>query len=160
MNILYQKNKVILRRAARKDCARLAAALRPEDRAELAASHPGRDAAELMTEFFDRSLRCFTLDLAGEPAAVFGVSPDTLLGNRARVWLLTGKSVEQIPKTFVRAARGLLKLTLADYTELYNFTDGRYAAALRFIRRLGGSLDGKYYDTPSARFLRFTFRRN
>lgn len=160
MNILYQKNKVVLRRSVRQDCARLAASLRPKDRAELAASHPGRSAAELIEAFFDRSSRCFTLLLEEEPAAIFGVSPDTWLGRRARVWLLTGEAVEKIPKEFVRTARGLLALTLAEYPELYNFADGRYAAALRFIRRLGGRVDGSFYDTPSARFLHFTFRRN
>lgn len=159
MNILYQKNQIILRKSARQDCARLAAVLRPEDRAELAASHPGREAGELMGEFFDRSARCFTLEFKGEVAAVFGLSPGIWLGRRACVWLLSGKSVEKIPKTFVRVARILLGRMLAEYPELYNFADGRYAAALRFIRRLGGSFDGTFYDTPSARFLGFTFRR-
>ena len=147
MDFLYQKNQILLRRARREDCLRLAAVLRPEDRAELAASHPAQEPQELLVHY------------EGEPAALFGVAPDVWMGRRACVWLLTGRRVRRIAKTFVRVARALLAGALRRYEGLYNFADGRYAAALRFIRRLGGTFDGTVCQTGCAPFLRFTFRR-
>lgn len=159
MNFLYQKNHILLRRARREDCLRLAAVLRKEDRAELAASHPAKEPQELLVQFFKRSSACFVLEYRGEPAALFGVAPDVWMGRRACVWLLTGRRVRRIAKTFVRVARALLAGALRRYEELYNFADGRYTAALRFIRRLGGTFDGTVCQTACAPFLRFTFRR-
>lgn len=159
MNILYQKNNCLLRLASPKDGTRLAKELRWEDRAELSASHPGREASELVSDFINRSVHCFILEHQSVPAALFGLAPDVWLGRRACVWLLTGKRVLRIPKTFLRVSRALLMGALAQYDELYNFTDERYAAALRLIRHLGGRFDGRSFDTPAARFLRFTFRR-
>ena len=53
----------------------------------------------------------------------------------------------------------MLAAALLEYAQLYNFADGRYAAALRFIRRLGGTFDETVCQTGCAPFLRFTFRR-
>ena len=159
MDILYQNKFLILRTARLQDCEALAAVLRPEDRAELAASHPGQSPAELLKKFFISSRHCFVLEYQSEPTAVFGLAPEVWLGRYACVWLLTGRGVLHIPKTFLRLTRRLLADAFSQYEELYNFVDERYAAALRFVQRLGGRFDGRFYRTPSARFLCFTFRR-
>ena len=160
MDVLYQQIYCRLRAPLPHDWALLAQELRPADRAELAASHPGQDPQELLARFGARSSRCWVLEYRARPAAVFGLAPDVWLGRRACVWLLTGKGVERIPKLFFRTARALLQRALGQYDELYNYADERYPAALRFVRRLGGRFDGTFYRTPCAKFLRFTFRRN
>lgn len=159
MHIFYQKNKLLLRRAYGKDCPRLAARLRPEDWAELAAAFPGQTAESLLQGFLAQSTSAFVLEYAAEPIAMFGLAPDTLLGRRACVWLLTGRGVERVAKTFLWLARRWLSTALTQYEELYNFADERYGAALRFIRRLGGKFDGRYCRRGCVKFLHFTFRR-
>ena len=156
---MKQNPAILLRPAQPADCTLLARVLRPADRAELAASHPGQAPAELLQEFVRRSAHAYVLTYRQRPAAIFGLAPDSWLGNRACVWLLTGDPVAKIPKTFFRTARRFVAAALSEYALLYNFADERYAAALRFVRRLGGTFDGTFYQTPSARFLRFTFRR-
>ncbi len=156
---MEQHHAVLLRPAQPADCAALAAALRPADRAELAASHPGQCPADLLLDFIHRSCCAFTLLYNGQPAALFGLAAENLLGSRACVWLLTARAVERIPKTFLRVARRFIAAALNQYPELYNFTDERYTAALRFVCRLGGTFDGTFRQTEPARFLRFTFRR-
>lgn len=156
---MKQNPAILLRPAQPADCTRLARVLRPADRAELAASHPGQAPAELLEQFVRRSAYAYVLTYHQCPAALFGLAPDGWLGNCACVWLLTGYPVAQIPKTFFRTARRFVAAALLEYAQLYNFADERYAAALRFIRRLGGTFDGAFYQTPAARFLRFTFRR-
>ena len=149
-----------LRPARPADCASLAKDLRPADRAELAASRPEEDPEALLSEFCRRSVWCWVLVHKSRPAAMFGLVPDALLGTRACVWLLTGNTVAEIAKTFFRTAKRFVAAALVPYAELYNFADERYTAALRFIRRLGGTFDGSVCQMPAARFLRFTFRRN
>ena len=157
---MFDNKDIFLRPARPADCMALAQTLRPADRAELTASHPGQEPAALLLGFLQSSIHCFALLYQGRPAAIFGLAPDAWLGNRACVWLLTGQLIESIPKTFVRIARRFVAAALTQYAELYNFADGRYAAALRFVRRLGGTFDGTFCQTESARFLRFTIRRN
>lgn len=160
MTVLYCKNQIVLRRARPGDGFKLAPFLRPADRAELASSFPGRTFGELLEDFIRRSRECFYLSRAGKAAALFGVYAPCLVSRRACVWLLTGAEVEKMPVSFVRLARGSVSYFLERYTELYNFTDGRYGAALRFIKRLGGRFDGSFKTCGNVRFLYFTFRRN
>lgn len=160
MTLLYSKHQILLRPARMGDGRRLAPFLRPQDREELAASHPGKEMAELLEDFIRYSRECFFILHRGKPAALFGVSAPSWFSPRACVWLLTGRRVERMPIALVRIGRAAVKYFLTHYLELYNFTDERYLAALRFIKRLGGQFDGSFKTCGNVRFLYFTFRRN
>lgn len=160
MAFLYCKNQIFLRRARADDGRRLAPFLRPQDRAELAASHPGANVAELLERFIQLSGECFLLLYKGEPTVLFGICAPNWLARRACVWLLTGRCAPRIPLSLMRIGRAALGYFLTKYPELYNFTDERYSAALRFIKRLGGRFDGSSKTCGDVRFLYFTFRRN
>ncbi len=160
MTCLYFKNNILLRSARPGDGLRLAPELRAADGAELQASFPGESPGVLLERFRAASRECYWLELAGRPAALFGVSAPCWLARRGCVWLLTGNAVERMPVSFVRVARMMLARFLGHYPELYNFTDERYVSALRFIKRLGGRFDGSFRTCGDIRFLYFTFRRN
>lgn len=160
MPFVYCKNQILLRPARAGDGRKTAPFLRGEDRAELAASHPAQEAGELLESFIHHSGECFLLLYKGEPAALFGVSAAGWFSPRACVWLLTGRSARHIPLSLVRIGRAAVAYFLTKYPELYNFTDERYAAAQRFIKRLGGRFDGSSKTCGDVRFLYFTFRRN
>ena len=132
--------------------------LRAADRAELAASHPG-EPEQRLREFAARSLECRALVYKGRAVAIFGLVPDGLLGPRACAWLLTAEGVEQIPKTFFKLYRLVLDEWLARYPQLYNWVDARYAAALAYVRRLGGAFDGTARILNGRKFLLFYIRR-
>lgn len=160
MTFLYGKNQIFVRPARAGDGFKLAGALRAADRAELALSHPGRGAGELLEEFIARSAQSYWVERKGEPAALFGAYAPCFLARRACVWLLTGRSAAKMPVTFFKLARAAVYKMLAVWPELYNFTDGRYLPAVRFIKRLGGEFDGSFQTFGGVRFLYFTFRRN
>lgn len=158
MTIYYTKNEVSLISAAACHLREAARGLRPADRAELAASHPGNPEVRLR-EFAARSEACFALVYKGRTAAVFGLAPDSVLGRRACVWLLTTKEVEKIPKTFFKLSGRVLSAWLARYPVLYNRVDANYASALEYVRRLGGTFDGRAYWFNGRKFLLFYIRR-
>lgn len=160
MTFLYCKHQIILRPACPGDGKKLAPLLRAEDRAELAASHPGETPADLLESFIRRSRESFFVLRCGRPAALFGVSAPGWFSLRACVWFLTGDEAAKMPVSLVRIGRAAVERFLTLYPELYNFTDERYPAALRFIKRLGGRFDGSSKTCGDVRFLYFTFRRN
>lgn len=160
MTFLYCKYQIIIRPAHAGDGEKLAACLRAEDRAELASSHPGEAPADLLESFIRRSRASFFILRKARPAALFGVSAPCWFSLRACVWFLTGESAAKMPVSLVRIGRAAVRYFLTLYPELYNFTDERYPAALRFIKRLGGRFDGSSKTCGNVRFLYFTFRRN
>lgn len=160
MTILYCRNQIRVRSARPGDGVRLAPYLRAADRAELAACYPNAPAEQLLERFLYVSRECFVLEYKGLPAALFGVYAPCFFSRRACIWLLTAGAVERMPVAFVRVARAAVAYFLNKYTELYNFTDGRYTAALRFIKRLGAWFDGSSKTCGNVRFLYFVFRRN
>ncbi len=154
-------NDISLRCPCKADFEEVARRMRPADRAELRVTH-GNTSARLLKMFARKSAACFTLCARGRPVALFGLTPDALLGRRACVWLITARGVERFPVGFVKAARLAVRYFLTLYPELYNYVDRRYAAAARFARALGARAEGSpvYAGRPAVAFELFIFRRN
>lgn len=153
-------NRIVLRPARVADAALLARALRPADRQELAASHPGCNPADCLAEFITGSRQSVCLECGGEVAALAGIYAPVVLGCYACVWLLTGQQIEKCKFSFVRLAKRCLSYWLTLYPVLGNEVDSRYRAARRFIRRLGGKTDGQITLHNNRVFLHVIFRRN
>lgn len=158
MTIYYSKNDVMLRSARASDWGLLARYMRAPDRAELEACKL-TVCARTLENFALQSRWCAVLEGGGRVLAAGGIAPDTLLGGRARIWMLSARGVEKYPKAFFKISKAVVAQGLLRYPELYNFTDERYAAALRYVRRLGGSFDGTGVRFGPRRFLLFRFRR-
>ena len=150
---------VVLRRARAGDGVALACVLRPADRAELAASHPGREAGALLEEFIACSCESVCLLYQGQPVALAGIYAPVLLGPSACVWLLSGRGIERCPVSFLRVAKKQLAVWNNRYPVLSNEVDARYETAVRFITHLGGQFSGKKSLRCHISFLHFTFRR-
>lgn len=119
----------------------LARTMRPEDAAEvLAAGHATPFLA--IEASLGASTSAWALLLGGELAAIFGIVEEAphglLLGpGRGIPWALTSTAVPKHRKAFLRASRAAAGLFLRRCPELHQFIDARYAAALRWVRRLG-----------------------
>jgi hypothetical protein len=113
----------------------LAAVMRADDRAEIAAS-PGYSTAEAAVQ--DAILMsdgcAYATYLGGELAAVWGV---VLNGEEAVPWLLTGEVVDRKPVAFYKACKKFLPIIRAECGELTNWVDAGYTKALRWARHLG-----------------------
>jgi hypothetical protein len=129
----------LIREAQASDCALLAAVMRPEDMRELEAL--GLTPKRALYESLAESAVAYTVDVDGWPAAMFGLTPYKLLGERACVWLLTGEGINKIPLTFVKLSR----LYIAEFLELYpvldNWVDARYTASIKWLEMCGAVFD-------------------
>lgn len=138
----------------------LAQVLRPEDRRELAASHPQGGRGLVLESFIACSQQCVCLQCKDEVAALAGIYAPVALGMQACIWLLTGRAISRCKFSFVRLAKSQLQPWLELYPVLGNEVDARYVAAQRFIKFLGGRLEGAVSMHGKIAFLHFTFRRN
>ena len=160
MQKLNWLNAFEIRPAVQGDGVKMAKQLRAKDRAELAATHPGKDAGECLEKFRQVSDVCLFVSYQNKPLLLAGIYRDSALISPAIVWLLTGKEVEKHPVCFVKMVRFFLSQWLAYYGALFNYVDARYTAACKLVKKLGAQLenDGTYY--AGNLFLKCIFRRN
>lgn len=159
MTFLCRENRIKLRRAQVGDGRRLARKLRPADQLELETSFPNKELGDLLEMFRENSVFVVFGYEEEEPLFLGGLTPNTFIGEKSCVWLLTGRGVETRKISFVKTLRRLFLYMQKFYPSLYNFTDERYVPSLRFISRMGGVFDGEFISFQNTRFLYFTFRR-
>lgn len=142
------------------DVAALAANMRPEDAAEVLASS-GLAPLPAIIASVKHSEHSWTLLIDGEVAAIFGAHRHPTLTDGAFVWALTSTVVDRHRKTFARISRDVLRILLDHYPYLENAVDGRYLAAIRWIRWLGGYIakEGAPFGRAGLPFHHFHFRR-
>jgi hypothetical protein len=131
--------KVEIRAATFEDARELAPRLRPEEVAEVAASH-GVPPLEALEESLRQSEEAWVALFDGQVACMWGVVPlyATFLGGRTgSVWLLTSDLVERYPKVFWRGCLFLLPQLFLRWDCLMNAIDVRHEKAIRWARRLG-----------------------
>lgn len=128
--------------AERRHAEALAADLRPDDAAEIAAT------GETPLEALVRSLEASDYARAavaedGAVLALWGTTPLTLVGGVATVWLLTGNAVERHKLSMLRIARRETAFMQSRYFCIGNMIDERYVKAQSFARALGFELAGE-----------------
>lgn len=107
----------------------------------------------------EMSLDAWVWLVDGEPAAIFGVAGNTI-DREAMIWLLTSDLVTQHKKTFWKLSRDIVRLMSEAHPNLGGYCDARYAASVRWLRRLGFTLTGpEPYGSIGMPFYRFTMER-
>lgn len=119
----------------------LAPVLREADRAELWAAYR-LSAREVLELCFKRSAAALAFTRKGRIAAAAGIAPMSLLGSCACVWSWTGEEVDACPKAFWKASLKTTEYFRSVYPSLYAVCDERYAAARRYLSRLGAREEG------------------
>lgn len=140
-------DNVVIRDARRDDAVVLAADLRPQDRAELEAAH-GRhvDIIAVLEYAIERSTPdAWVMYVAGRLWMMGGVAAaGTLLGGAAGTpWILCSTAMLSKPGVLTRNALRYLRIVKGQYPELSNYVDARNTKAIRWIRRMGFSLDAE-----------------
>lgn len=74
---------------------------------------------------------------AGEPVALTGVSPVSLLGGLGCPWLLGTDSLMRYPRDIVTHGRQLVCKWELRYSHLFNYVDARNARSIAWLRRIG-----------------------
>jgi len=130
-----------LRKLRAGDLEQLAATMRPEDAAEVRAT--GLEPLQALEQSVAASAITFAVELGGELAAVGGVVAVTNgLGPAVyhRPWLLTAPAVVRHRSAFWTLSKRVVLTLRSSFPLLVNHVDERYAAAVRWARRLGAEV--------------------
>lgn len=80
-------------------------------------------------------------DTSGEPIALWGVGPLSLVEGRGCPWLLAADAFETLGSDIARLSRPLLTGMRDHYPHLENRVDARHAKAVRWLAWLGFAIE-------------------
>lgn len=127
---------VTYRPALPDDAMWLAPRLRAADVAEIwAASGQRPDVA--LARSLDMSAVAVCAEVAGEPAAIFGVVPLSPMAGEAAPWMLATDAADRHARAWLKEAPQWLTLLGDGWSVLRNHVDARNVASIRWLRRMG-----------------------
>jgi len=158
--VYYKKGDAIVRDSEEKDIEALKVNMRKEDIAEVWASHH-HTPEEALKLSYKNSVPCLTIEKNGVPIVMFGVVPETLLSDRANIWLLATEGICKVRKSFIKHCRGFIKSMLLQYSILENHIDARNKISIRWLKWCGATIEeAKPMGEEKLPFHYFYFRRN
>ena len=128
-----------VRAATSEDAHYVGTRLRAEDAAEVLLF--GLDGESAIAFSLDRSIVSECLLVDGEPAAVFGIAIDDMIGGTGCPWMLTTPAVERCQLAFARATRRLCARCFEMVPRLENLIDARYTRAIKWLQWLGFTVE-------------------
>ena len=125
----------------------IAARLRQPDREEMTAAH-GLNAEDAVVRLsLVRAAAASSRALVavdgqtGQAVALLGCAPVSLVGGVAAPWLLGTDECQQYRRDLLERGRAAVWAWQQEWPVLVNHCDARHTAALRWLRRLGFTLD-------------------
>lgn len=109
---------------------------RPEDVAELWAQARSTP-LQSMLRGIERSAFSLTCLFDGEPVAMFGVVPVSLLTGRGVPWMVASRKIDQHQRLFLRHCRPAVEQMGQMFRHLCNHVDARNTKAVRWLAWLG-----------------------
>jgi len=86
------------------------------------------------------SLESYTILYGDELVGMFGIAPESLLDNKASVWLLTTDKIHLMRTTFLRCSKAVIAHLRHPYPLLYNFVDARNEQCIRWLKWAGAEI--------------------
>lgn len=130
----------------------IAANIRPDDKAELAAC--GYKPLPAILVSLNASTHAWTGMVDGEPICIFGVSPwgdDT-----GRPWMVGTEQIVKHQKIFLRYCKKCVAIMQDNYSLLHNYVDDRNLLAVKWLKWLGFKFDeATPYGPDGLPFLHF-----
>lgn len=96
---------------------------------------------EVLVSGINLSTKSWTAIFNGEVAAIFGVSPASIIGGVGIPWLVGSDILEKHQKAFLRRCKPFVGLMLQIYPELLNYVDERNYIAKAWLHWLGFKLE-------------------
>lgn len=134
--IFWNKDSVILRTAEEKDIDAMKDLLRATDVREVLAA-ANQMPEEALRQSFAASSTCMTLEYQGRPVAMCGIVPESIIGQRAVIWLLGTDEIRALRKTFHFLSKRCIEYFLDMYPYLYNWVDDRNKETMVWLQRCG-----------------------
>jgi hypothetical protein len=152
----YNRDNIIVRTATKQDAEYLKDKLKSSDVDEIWASHHYTPEQGLR-EALEKSIFALTIQ-NGNPIAMFGIVPDSILGNSASVWFLSSTDLYKIRKRFLRNNKKFIKLMQEFYPTLYNYVDARNVKTIEWLKFCGAKFsEPKPYGVEGKDFRHFYF---
>lgn len=116
---------------------------------------------EMVTESLEQSVEACTITKDGTPIAMFGITKDNLMDNKATFWILSTEDIHRISGSLLRHSREFIDRWLDQYEEISNYIHAKNSKALRWAKFLGATLTpAKGYGVNGEDFVKFSFSHN
>ena len=157
--ISYNQNGIIVRESNFYDVVAMHKNLRESDVLEVLASHNHTPEEALHSCIKDGGFS-YTIEVTGQPVGIFGINPDTILGNRATIWFLATDGIDKIRRRFLMNSGKFIKIFLEHYSYLYNWVDSRNESSVEWLKFCGAKVEeAKPYGVEGKPFRYFYFER-
>ena len=156
-DLYYDLNGIIVRRSTMQDVEYLKDKLRQSDIDEVWSSHRHTPEQSLRLSL-EKSILALTIEDKGKPVSMFGINPESVLGNKAVIWFLSSDEIKNIKTRFVRNCRAFINIFLEYYPMLYNFCDKRNIDAMNWLEFCGARF-GDTVKINDVDFSYFSFER-
>lgn len=145
-----------LRPITRDVLAELLPRLRPIDRLELDCMGQG-DPLDDLEAVAARARRSSAAYMNGELVCILGVSAQSALSDVGCPWALITREVErpEVRREFIATSRAALDWMSEDFRRLWNVVAEENRTAIRWLRWLGFTFDGRAVELRGHRFLHF-----
>lgn len=140
------------------DIETIAANLRNADIEEIHGSTGHRDCLAVIHRGAQMSTLLWTIEVDGEPAGLFGVTPAPGIGVP---WMLGTPALERAPKQLTKLGRVYVTLMNQKYATLLNYVDARSLKSVYWLARLGFTVqkEAEPYGAFGLPFHRFGMNR-
>lgn len=118
----------------------------------------GQDPTEIALGCVRASSHAWAWVVDGEPVALFGVVPRSVLGGVGTAWLLTTDAIRHDLRTFWLGSRIMLAELLRLYPRIEGFVDARFTSSVTWLTRLGFQLEAPH-DHHGVPFRYFSMER-
>jgi hypothetical protein len=158
---LYYKTKLaIVRDSEIGDAFALAPNMRESDKIEIWRSHHRTPESALVAGYTESTI-CLTIERNESPIAMFGICPQTILGNTATIWLLGSPEIEKIQRTFLKHSLYFIEMMLGYYPLLNNYVDIENRQSIRWLKWCRAEFGPIVpYGIEQQPFIYFQFRRS
>lgn len=131
---------VLIRETTMLDVAELAINLRAADAAEIRAYGIKEPHAALVRSTVN-SVLCWTGEVDGRVAAILGVAPLSIMSGIGSPWMMGTPLLDRHARVLVRETPGYIARMLRAFPHLVNFVHAENTTSVRWLRRLGFTLD-------------------
>lgn len=152
----YNKDNITVTDSVYQDVVHMSPYLRQSDVDEIEAT--GMTPLECLEDSYNESLYKYTVKINNNPVCMFGINPDSLIGEKAKIWLLTTDSLSRIQRRFAKHSKDFIEEALSQYPVLYNYIDVRNVESIKWLEWLGAKMIRKVpYGINGEEFFYFEF---
>lgn len=133
---------------------RIANRMRRHDVIECAAF--GHGPKKALTIGLHASTLCWTILADGEPIAMLGCVPASIIDRRGTVWMLGTDALDRAARGFLKLAPPLVAAMRVEFPNLSNMCAVENIKAIRLLKRLGFAFDDEIVYVSNVPFRRFS----